>query len=128
MLPIALSCLLMPWLSWMFVKLFTPDPPVQDQFVLHETVLPLRLTRFAHCEPLVAPSLPHWSSRSEYWPAVTTSHWPQCVDVSMLWRASSSAGAADARNGAAKRTRGSALANMAGRAVGVHWRVASLYR
>ena len=74
MLEIALSCLLIPWLSWMFVKLFTPLPPVHVHVVVHATVEPLMLTRLAHCEPDVAPLAPHWSSRSEYWPAVTTSH------------------------------------------------------
>lgn len=48
MLLIALSCLLRPWLSWMFEKLFTPEPPVHCQVVFQEMVLPLRLMRLAH--------------------------------------------------------------------------------
>ena len=99
MLEIALSCLLMPWLSWMFVKLFTPVPPVHVHVVFHAIVFPLRLTMFAHCWPDVAPDAPHWSRRSSYWPAVTVSHWPQCEDVS-IWRFASSVGAAAARRGA----------------------------
>lgn len=112
MLEIALSCLLMPWLSWMFVKLFTPVPPVHVHVVFHEMVLPLRLATFAHCEPDVAPSFPHWSRRSEYWPAVTTSHWPQWEDVSS-WRFASSEGAAEARRGAESARNASALENIA---------------
>ena len=110
MLLIALSCLLMPWLSWMFVKLFTPVPPVHVQFVAHATVLPLRLVRCAHCDPDVAPSLPHWSSRSEYGAACTTSHWPQCEDVSSA-RGTSAAGEAETRV-AARRRRENVLENM----------------
>ena len=117
MLLIALSCLLMPWLSWMFVKLFTPVPPVHVHVVFHEMVLPLRLATFAHCEPDVAPSFPHWSRRSEYWPAVTTSHWPQCEDVS-IWRFASSVGAAAARRGAESAKRARALENIAVRVLG----------
>ena len=65
MLEIALSCLLIPWLSWMFVKLFTPLPPVHVHVVFHEIVLPPMVTRFAHCEPEVAPDFPHWSRSRE---------------------------------------------------------------
>lgn len=111
MLLIALSCLLTPRSSWMFAKLFTPEPPVHVHVVFHAMVLPLRLTMFAHCCPLVAPSLPQRSSRSEYGAASTTSHWPQCEDVSSA-RGTSAAGKAEARKGEARRRKVNALENI----------------
>ena len=96
----------------MFVKLFTPVPPVHLHVVFHAIVFPLRLTMFAHCWPDVAPDAPHWSRKSSYWPAVTVSHWPQCEDVS-IWRFASSAGAAAARRGAESVKRARALENIA---------------
>ena len=112
MLEMALSCWLMPSLSWMFVKLFTPVPPVQVHVVVHEIVEPLRLIRFAHCEPDVAPDAPHWSSRSSYWLAVTVSHCPQCCDVSSCALRASSAGAAAASRGAVRAKAARALESM----------------
>ena len=115
MLEIALSCLLMPWFSWMFVKLFTPDPPVQLHVVVHAIVDPLMLTRFAHCEPDVAPPAPHWSSSSSYWPAVTVSHCPQCDDVSICAASAAGAGEAAARSGAVSARRVTGLENILSR-------------
>ena len=84
MLPIALSCLFSPVSSCMFVKLFTPLPPVHVHALRHATVLPLADVSCAHDWPDDAEPAPHWSSRSEYvLPAATTSHCPQCCEVSI---------------------------------------------
>ena len=61
----------------MLEKLLTPVPPVQVQVVFQETVLPLKLIMFEHCDPEVAPPSPHKSRKRVYEPAVTVSHWPQ---------------------------------------------------
>lgn len=65
MLEIALTCVLMPSLSWMFEKLFTPVPPTHVQFVVHETVDPSSDVRCEHWLPEVAPDSPQRSSSRE---------------------------------------------------------------
>lgn len=82
MLDMALSCLFIPVLRWIFEKLFTPDPPVQVQVVVQATVSPLSEMRLEHCEPEVAPDSPQRSRSIEYGPAATESHWPQWEVVS----------------------------------------------
>jgi hypothetical protein len=82
MLLIVLSCLLSPWLSAMSVNVLTPEPPVHVHVVFHATVDPHSVASDAQSEPALAPDVPHWSSRSEYGPAATLSHWPQCAVVS----------------------------------------------
>ena len=74
MLLIALSCLLRPELSCMFVKLLTPLPPFHVYVVFQAIVVPLKEVREAQDWPEVALEAPHWSRRSEYCPAVTVSH------------------------------------------------------
>lgn len=54
MLLTALSCLLRPWLSMMSVKLFTPEPPVHVQLVVHFRTLPHSETSAALSDPEVA--------------------------------------------------------------------------
>ena len=81
MLLMALSCLFKPWFSWMLLKLFTPVPPVQVQVVFQETVVPLRLIKFEHWLPDVAPEAPQRSVRREYGPTATVSQSSHCCAV-----------------------------------------------
>lgn len=59
MLLIALSCLLIPALSWILVKLLTPVPPTQFQVVVQASFWPLSEVMDAQSEPDVAPERPH---------------------------------------------------------------------
>lgn len=96
----------------MFVKLLTPEPPFQVQVVFQDIVEPLRLTKFAHCEPDVAPDSPQRSSSREYWLAVTVSHCPQWEDVSTLARESSSTGVGEAKASETRGARRTSLENI----------------
>jgi len=105
------SCLLMPEFTLMLVKLLTPVPPVQVQVVFHAKVVPVREVRDAQSEPEDTPDRPHWSSRREYVPAVTVSHWPQWLEVSMVAAGSSTAGVGDAEMKGTKRSSTESFAN-----------------
>jgi hypothetical protein len=63
-----------------FVKLLTPDPPVQVQFVFQEIVDPDWEIREAQSEPDWALESPHWSRYRVYGEETTLSHWPGWVE------------------------------------------------
>ena len=101
---ISLSWTLMPSVSSMLVKVLTPLPPDQDQVLCQAMVVPLRETRLAQSEP-VAPEMPHWSRLRMYGLAVTVSHWPQWLEVSMAVARGDGAAHAAASSGRRARAR-----------------------